>query len=146
MRDRNVASTLAGLTVAWGGVLLLVSPASRLLGPPDRLSTKLLAQLALWILAGLIVAIVIYWERQPLASLNLRPVRWSTVTWGLLLAVLMIYVVLPSLMAGLQLGGRHGQWSAFFCGVFLIAALASWERSGARCLLERNRLNETYNE
>ncbi|HJN42957.1 MAG TPA: CPBP family glutamic-type intramembrane protease [Vicinamibacterales bacterium] len=108
MRDRNVASTLAGLSVAWGGVLLLVSPANRLLGPPDSLSTKLLEQLALWILAGLIAAIVIYWEKQPLASLNLRPFRWSTVTWGLLLAVVMIYVVLPSLTWVLQAAGLAG--------------------------------------
>ena len=95
--NRNIASTLTGLTVAWGGVLLLLSPADRLLGPPDRLSTKLLEQLVLWILAGIIAAIVVFWERQPLASMNLRPFRWSSLAWGLLLAAVMMYVVLPTL-------------------------------------------------
>ena len=39
---KNALPALAGLTVAWGGTALLLSPADRLLGAPDRLATKLL--------------------------------------------------------------------------------------------------------
>jgi uncharacterized protein len=108
MKNRSTVPTLAGLTIAWGGVLLLLSPADRLLGPPNRLSTKLLEQLVLWVLAGLIAAIVIFWERQPLASMYLRPFRWSSVAWGLSLAAVMMYVVVPSLTWVLHVAGIAG--------------------------------------
>lgn len=107
-RHRSVVSTLAGLGVAWGGVLLVLGPAGRLLGLSDRLLTDVLAQLYLWLLAGLIVVIVVHWERQPLASLNLRPFHWSSVTWGLLLAVVVRYVVMPPLIWAVQAAGLPG--------------------------------------
>ena len=105
---RPVVSTLAGLGVAWGGVLLVLGPMGRLLGPPDRLLTEVLAQLYLWLLVGLIVVIVVRWERQPLSSLNLRPFRWSSVTWGLLLAVVVRYVVMPPLTWAVEAAGLPG--------------------------------------
>ncbi|MFQ5698393.1 MAG: hypothetical protein ACE5IL_08930 [Myxococcota bacterium] len=37
---------ILGLTVAFGGPALLVSPAHRLLGDPDRLTTRVLDQVA----------------------------------------------------------------------------------------------------
>ena len=107
-QDRPLISTLAGLAVAWGGVLLLLGPVGPLLGPPERLLTEILAQLFLWLLAGLIVTIVIYWERQPLSSLNLRPLHWSSITWGLLLAVVVRYVVMPPLIWAVQAAGLPG--------------------------------------
>lgn len=107
-QHRPVVSTLAGLGVAWGGVLLVLGPAGRVLGPPDRLLTDVLAQLYLWLLAGLIVVIVVRWERQPLASLNLRPFHWSSVTWGLLLAAVVRYVVMPPLMLAVEAAGLPG--------------------------------------
>jgi len=105
---RQSASTVAGLTVAWGGVLLLVSPAGRLLGPPGRLSTALLEQLVLWVLAGLIAAIVVFLEQQPLSSLNLQPFRWSSVAWGVFLAAVMMYVLIPALTWALRAAGIAG--------------------------------------
>ena len=54
--------------------------------------------------------------------------------------------LLVALMSGLQLGGRHGQWAAFVCGVFLMAALVSWERLGSRRLLEQIRSNGAHQE
>ncbi len=97
MGQHSAVSTVVGLSVAWGGVLVLLSPAHRLLGPPGRLTTQLLEQLVLWVLMGLIVAIVVLWERQPLASMNLRPFHWSSLAWGVLLAAAMMFVVVPSL-------------------------------------------------
>ena len=51
-----------GLIVAFGGMALLASPASRLLGDPERLQTWALGQLALWALLAAILAIVVLWE------------------------------------------------------------------------------------
>src|SRR6266568_196929 len=86
VKNVNVVAAVAGLTIAWGGPLVLLSPADRLLGAPERMTTKILEQLVLWGLVAVIVAIVIFWEKQPLASLSLRPFRWSSLGWGLLLA------------------------------------------------------------
>jgi hypothetical protein len=62
---KNVLPVVVGLTVAWGGTALLLSPADQLLGAPDRLATKLLEQLVLWVLLGMIEAIVLLWDNQP---------------------------------------------------------------------------------
>ena len=107
-RNRPVISTLAGLGVAWGGVLLVLGPVGRLLGPPDRLLTAVLGQLYLWLLLGLIVAIVVRWERQPLASMNLRKFHWSSVLWGLLLAALVRYLIMPPLTWAVEAAGLPG--------------------------------------
>ena len=82
LKRSNVVAALVGLTVAWGGPLVLLSPADRLLGAPGRTSTMILEQLVLWAFVGTIIVIVIVWEKQPLASLSLRPFRWSSVGWG----------------------------------------------------------------
>jgi hypothetical protein len=93
--DRTAAS-VTGLTVAWGGTLLLISPAARGLGDRTHLSTALIGQLLLWLLAAAIVATVLLWEEQTLASLWLRPFRWRSIAWGLLLAVAHYAVLFPA--------------------------------------------------
>ena len=108
MENRKAVSTVVELSIAWGGVVLLLSPADRLLGPSGRLATQLLEQLVLWVLAGLIVAIVVFWEQQPLASMNLRPFHWSSVAWGFLLAAVLMCVVVPSLTWALSVAGIAG--------------------------------------
>ena len=73
-----------------GGPILLASPASRLLGDPNRLVTKLLEQLVLWVMVVLIIALVVNWEKQPLRSIGLQPFKWRSVLWGLALAASLI--------------------------------------------------------
>src|SRR2546426_3354850 len=124
VKNSNVVPALVGLTVAWGGPLVLLSPADRLLGAPGRISTMILEQLVLWGLVGVIVAIVIFWEKQPLASLSLRPFRWSSLGWGLLLAVVTIYVIMPSLTWALRVAGIPG----FDAGMDKILILPLWIR------------------
>ena len=124
VKNNKIVARLVGLAVAWGGPLLLLSPADRLLGPPERLTTKLLEQLVLWGLLGLIFCIVVFWEKQPLASLSLRPLAWRSVGWGLLLAAMMIGVVMPSLVWGLRAAGIPG----FEAGTAAIVALPLWFR------------------
>jgi uncharacterized protein len=113
------AASLTGLAVAWGGTALLVSPAARLLGPSDRLSTQILGQLAFWAVFAIVIAIVLYWEKQPLASLGLRPVRWSSIGWGLLLAAVLMYVAYPIQVRALRALGLAG----FEPGIARVVAL-----------------------
>jgi uncharacterized protein len=91
----QTAAALTGLAIAWGGTALLLSPAARLLGDPARLQTALIVQSLLWILAAAVVAIVLFWEKQPLASLWLKPFRWESVGWALVLVVVHYAVFFP---------------------------------------------------
>jgi uncharacterized protein len=97
-----------GLLVAFGGMALLASPASHLLGDPERLATQVLGQLALWSLLALILAIVLFWEKQPLASLWLRPLAWRSLVLGVLFAAVQIYSVFPIRVRLLELSGLPG--------------------------------------
>ena len=124
VKSVSIVAAVAGLTVAWGGPLVLLSPADRLLGAPERMTTKILEQLVLWGLVAVIVAIVIFWEKQPLASLSLRPFRWSSLGCGLLLAAVTISVVMPSLTWALRIAGIPG----FEAGMAKILILPSWFR------------------
>jgi len=113
-----------GLVVAFGGMALLVSPASRLLGDPDRLLTQVFGQLALWTLFAAILALVIFWEKQPLSSLWLRPLGWRSLALGVLFAVIHIYGVYPVRTWLLGLSGLPG----FAAGAEKILALPIWFR------------------
>ncbi len=93
-RRVNRVAVIAGLAAAWGGPALLVG-ADRLLGLSDTTLTRLVAELVLWCLLGLVLAIVLLWERQPVSTLNLRSPRWSSLGWGLLLAAVTYAVMLP---------------------------------------------------
>lgn len=73
MDGRDRVAPVVGLLVAWGGTAPLVSPAARLLANPSSLVTKCLEQAILWLVCGALVGIVVLWEKQPLASLWLRP-------------------------------------------------------------------------
>ena len=120
----NRAAALVGLIVAWGGVAVLISPAGRLLGPPESLTAQVLGQLVLWALLGMIVAVVILWEKQGLASMCLRPFRWASVGWGLGLSAAMMYVVMPPLTWVLRGAGIPG----FEAGVAKVLVLPLWLR------------------
>ena len=124
MKTANQTTTLVGLTVAWGGVAVLISPAGRLLGPSERLTAQVLAQLVLWALLGIIVAFVIFWEKQTLASMGLRPFRWASVGWGLILAAATMYVIMPVLAGALRVAGIPG----FEAGIAKILVFPVWLR------------------
>ena len=86
----KVVPSILGLCVALGGPILLASPASKVLGDPNRLATKLVGQLLLWALVVLILMLVVYWEKKSLRSIGLQPFRWQSILWGLALAVAFI--------------------------------------------------------
>lgn len=93
--NRNTA-LLTGLAIAWGGTALLISPAAvRLFGNSSNLPMAFVGQALMWVLAAAIVAIVLFWERQPLASLWVKPLRWQSLAWGLALVAINYAVIFP---------------------------------------------------
>ena len=85
-----------GLALAWGGTVLLISPpAVRHFGDPSHLAMAFVGQALLWILAAAVVANVLLWERQRLASLWLKPFRWQSIAWGFALVVVNAVVIAP---------------------------------------------------
>src|SRR5262245_35431573 len=86
---------LSGLLVAWGGTALLVSPVAGLLGDPSSIVTKCLEQASLWLLFAAVVGIIVLLEKQPLASLWLKPFHWHSVAWAGLLILASILFLFP---------------------------------------------------
>ena len=90
-------ASITGLVIAWGGTLLLISPmAERFFGDPSRFFRALIGQALFWLLAALVIAIVVFWERRPLASLWLQPLRWQSIAWGLALVAVHVVVLFPA--------------------------------------------------
>ena len=127
MNSPNILPSLIGLLVAWGGTALLVSPAGRLLGDPERMRTKCLGQIALWLVLVAVVAIVLLWERQPLASLWLQPFAWQSVAWGLALTVVILRLVIPAREWLRRAAGLSG----YAAGVEKVLGLPVWFRVAA---------------
>ena len=73
-----------------------MSPLARFLGNPSSIVTKCFEQIALWLLFASIVGIVVLWEKQPLASLWLRPLHWSSAAWAGLLVLASILFLFPT--------------------------------------------------
>jgi membrane protease YdiL (CAAX protease family) len=93
--DGSTAAVITGLTVAWGGTALLVSPVARGLSDPSRLTNVLIGQALLWALAAGVVASVLLWEKQSLRSIWLQRFRWQSITWGLILVAAYYTVLFP---------------------------------------------------
>jgi uncharacterized protein len=93
----NLLPTVLGLSIALAGPIVLVSPAHKLLGDQERLQTKILEQLFLWLLVGLVLSILTMWEKESLATIGLR-FQWQSGVWGLLLAGVLIFLVSPVLI------------------------------------------------
>jgi membrane protease YdiL (CAAX protease family) len=92
----SVLPLVVGLSLAWIGTAFLISPAAvRVFGHPSNLPMAFVGQALLWGLAGAVVAIVLFWERRPLASLWLKPVRWQSVAWGFALLTITYVVIFP---------------------------------------------------
>jgi membrane protease YdiL (CAAX protease family) len=95
-RRISTLASLTGLAIAWGGTALLISPAAlQLFGNPSNVPMAFVGQALLWVIAAVVVAIVLFWERQSLASLWLKPFRWQSIAWGLALLAIYYTVTLP---------------------------------------------------
>ncbi len=91
----NIPAALAGLTVAWGGTVLLISPLMRAFADPFRPLLLAAGVVLYWMFAAAVISIVLLWEKQPLRSLWLQRVRWQSAGWGFLLALCHYTILLP---------------------------------------------------
>jgi len=121
------SASIVGLVIVWGGIGLLISPASRLLGDPRRLSAHILGQIVLWVLFAGILVLVLKWEREPLTSLWLQPFRSSSIVWGVLYAAFALVVVMPLRELARRAVGLPG----FAGGMERVLALPLWFRVAA---------------
>jgi membrane protease YdiL (CAAX protease family) len=112
------AALIAGLAVAWGGPAFLLTPIGRRLG-------EVWGLVAMWALLAIMVAVVILWEKRPLASIGLRPFSWRSLGWGALLAALTIYATVPFLTWVLNKSGIP----AFEAGMAKALELPLWLRA-----------------
>jgi len=116
--------TIVALLLAMAGPPLLAVIAKRILGASPSISVQIILQLILCAFAGIILFIVIRGERLPLSSIGLRPMTWSTVVSGFLLALVTLYalpLLTTRLVRVLGLGG-------FEPGLNRLAALPVWFR------------------
>ncbi len=118
MRQPRYLPTIVGLCIALGGSVL---PVGKLLNDPHGFAARWIEQGFLWMLFGLVIAIMLRWEKQPLSSIGLRW-RRSSVAWGLLLTVIVIYVTAPLGSWALARTGLPG----FEAGSSKLAELPIW--------------------
>lgn len=109
MNHVSYVPTIVGLCIALGGTLL---PVSQFLGNHDGWAARVLEQGYLWILFGLVIAIVVWWERQPLSSIGFRP-EWTCAGWGLLLVAVMVFATGPLGEWALKQSGLPGFEAGF---------------------------------
>ena len=124
MGYRERIPPMIGLLVAWGGTALLVSPVARSLGSPSSIVAKCLGQAALWLLFAAVIGIVVLWEKQPLASLWLRPFHWQSTAWAGLLVLAHILLLFPVTEWVRKAAGLPG----YAAGMEEALALPAWFR------------------
>jgi uncharacterized protein len=85
-------ATCVGLFVALL-VPLLSYAVGRLIFGVAQSDARIVSGLAMhWVTLAGLVAVIVFWERLPLASIGLRPVRWWTVPAGLLAGVAITFL------------------------------------------------------
>jgi uncharacterized protein len=104
--------TIAALFLALCGPPLLSIVSQRVLGDSTSVARMLPFDLILWAMLALVLAVVIYVERQPLASIGFRQPRRATIVWAVLLVLSINFTLAPALMwvankVGLS-GYEHG--------------------------------------
>jgi len=122
--DTSRTASWAGLAVAWGGTALLVSPASRFLGPPGSIVTACFEQAVLWLLFIAVLVIVFAWEQERLSSLWLRPLEWQSFAWAAALVAASLLVLFPVTEWLRRTLGLPG----YQAGMEAVLALPAWFR------------------
>ena len=124
LSTRSVAPVIVGLAVAWGGTILLLSPGAQILSDPNHLGAAVLGQLLFWLLAVTVIAIVLHWEHEPLRSLWLQTLRWSSVGWAMALLAVNSLLLLPAGEWFRSLAGLPG----FAAGMDDVMRFPAWYR------------------
>jgi len=94
--SNKTAAYVVGLAITWGGTAFLVSPAAAFLNDSSSILSKCVGQAALWMLFASVLLIVVFWEKQNLRSLWLKPLSWQSVAWGGALVLAYIFLLFPA--------------------------------------------------
>lgn len=97
----NSISTTVGLCIALGGPPLLAM-SDRLFGNDTSLARNIVQQGLLFGLCITILGIVSWWEKLPLSSIGLQPLRWQAIALGLVFAGILMLIYAPLLMWVIQ--------------------------------------------
>jgi len=125
--SRVPPSVACGLALALAGPALLAIGCERLPAGLSAVAKSLIGQVGMWTLLAAILAIARLWERRPLASLGLRPLRISSLVSGLVAAAILVYAVVPLATALVSATGLP----AFEGGLARVLALPVWMRTVA---------------
>lgn len=90
----RMASTF-GLFLALAGPPFVASTSLRLWGDRPSVTENLAGNAALWGLACALLAVVHFWERNPLSSIGLRSFNLRSLVLGVALAAVLLYVATP---------------------------------------------------
>jgi uncharacterized protein len=93
--SKKFAASIMGLVLVWGGAALLLSPAAVFIKDPASIAGKCAGQIALWLLFASVLLIVVFWEKQSIGSLWLKPFKWQSVAWGGLLVLVYLFLLFP---------------------------------------------------
>ena len=124
MPDRPTTPALLGLIIALLGPAVVGLASSRLVGKVTPLAANLAGQIGLLLVLAAVLAIVVVWEHQPLASIGIKSPKLSSLVWGLLLAAFFVFVYSPALFWVLKRLGQGG----FEAGLSRLALLPAWYR------------------
>jgi hypothetical protein len=98
-------ATVPGLDLAIAGPKFLAIFGDRLFGNFESLTGKIFQQIVLVLLSIAVLVIVIFWERQPLTSIELHPLRWQSILWGLIFAGFLSFIYSPFIIWAIDLLG-----------------------------------------
>jgi membrane protease YdiL (CAAX protease family) len=118
----NMTPTIIGLTIALFGPMLLAIAGERFISPQSPFVLHMLTMGVYLAIVTSVLFIVFHYEHQSLLSIGIRPFRWQTIVWGLVLAAFFMYVFAPVAYWALtrfNLGG-------FESGLAKTAALPVW--------------------
>ncbi|MBF0529435.1 MAG: CPBP family intramembrane metalloprotease [Deltaproteobacteria bacterium] len=114
--------TTFGLLISLFGPILIASFGSVTSVRPGRRPYELSGLAALIGIVAGVLFIVLRCEHQPLSSLGLKPFRWSSLAWGLALAIFFMRVFAPAAYWTLQRLNLKG----FETGLAKTATLPNW--------------------
>jgi membrane protease YdiL (CAAX protease family) len=122
MIARKIPATYIGLSFALLGPAGLAFLSQTFLPAQPSLLESILAQLALVLICVTVLVILIFWERQPLSSIGIKPLRPQSVACGGAFAAFLIWIYSPFL--GWVMTLARIPW--FTEGIAKLAAYPAW--------------------
>ncbi|MGA2402137.1 MAG: CPBP family intramembrane glutamic endopeptidase [Syntrophobacteraceae bacterium] len=122
MIDRKIPATYIGLCLALFGPAGLAFLSKTFLPDRPNLVESILAQLVLVLICAMVLVILIFWERQTLSSIGIRPLSLQSIARGGAFAAFLIWVYSPFL--GWVMALARIPW--FTEGIAKLAAYPAW--------------------